>query len=109
MRTVLRFSQAEPAFSLRVADYYTQGSRSFFRFHEKGGRYNVVPVHHTAQAYVDAYLEATKIGEDRRGPMFRSCESGRRDALQDRAIGQRQLFFPGTEWPPEVVCVFKSS
>ena len=39
------------AVSLRVADYYTQGSRWFFRLHEKGGRYNVVPAHHTAQAY----------------------------------------------------------
>ena len=76
------------AVSLRVADYYTQGSRSFFRLHEKGGRYNVVPAHHTAQAYVDAGLTAARIGEDRRGPLFRSCEPGRRDALQDRAMSR---------------------
>ena len=72
----------------RYPDYYTQGPRSFFRLHEKGGRYNVVPAHHTAQAYVDAYLEAASIGEDRRGPLFRSCEPGRRDALQDRAMSR---------------------
>ena len=58
------------------------------RLHEKGGRYNVVPAHHTAQAYVDAYLEAAGIGEDRRGPLFRSCKPGRRDALQDRAMSR---------------------
>ena len=74
------------AVSLRVADYYTQGPRWFFRLHEKGGRYNVVPAHHTAQAYVDAYLIAAGIGEDRRGPLFRSCEPRRRDALQDRVM-----------------------
>ena len=45
------------AVSLRVADYYTRGPRSFFRLHEKGGWYNAVPAHHTAQAYVHAYLE----------------------------------------------------
>ena len=73
---------------LSHARSYTQGPRSFFRLHEKGGRYNVVPAHHTAQAYVGAYLEAAGIGEDRRGPLFRSCEPGRRDALQDRAMSR---------------------
>ena len=85
---VYSFARVSAAVSLRVADYYTQGPRSFFRLHEKGGRYNVVPAHHTAQAYVDAYLTAAGIGEDRRGPLFRSCEPGRRDALQDRAMSR---------------------
>ena len=85
---VYSFARVSAAVSMRVADYYTQGPRSFFRLHEKGGRYNVVPAHHTAQAYVDAYLKAVGIGEDRRGPLFRSCEPGRRDALQDRAMSR---------------------
>ena len=85
---VYSFACVNAAVSLRVVDYYTQGPRSFFRLHEKGGRYNVVPAHHTAQAYVDAYLEAAGIGEDRRGPLFRSCEPGRRDALQERVISR---------------------
>ena len=89
---VYSFARVSAAVSLRVADYYTQGPRSFFRLHEKGGRYNVVPAHHTAQGYVDAYLEATWIGEDRRGPLFRSCEPGRRDALQDRAMSRLSAF-----------------
>ena len=80
------------AVSLRVADYYTQGPRSFFRLHEKGGRDNVVPAHHTAQEYVDAYLEAARIGEDRRGPLFRSCEPGRRDVLQERGMSRLSAF-----------------
>ena len=85
---VYSFARVSAAVSLRVADYYTQGPRSFFRLHEKGGRYNVVPAHHTAQAYVDAYLTAAGIGEDRRRPLFRSCEPGRRDALQERAMSR---------------------
>ena len=73
------------AVSLRVADYYTQDPRWFFRLHEKGGRYNVVPAHQTARAYVHAYLEAAGVGKIHlRGPLFRSCEPRRRDALQDR-------------------------
>ena len=55
---VFSFARVSAAVSMRVADYYTQGKRSFFRLHEKGGRYNVVPAHHLAQEYVDAYLEA---------------------------------------------------
>ena len=79
---------SRPFLSHARSDYYTQGPRSFFRLHEKGGRYNVVPAHHTAQAYVDAYLTAAGIGQDRRGPLFRSCEPGRRDALQARAMSR---------------------
>ena len=78
---VYSFARVTAAVSMRVADYYTQGPRSFFRLHEKGGRYNVVPAHHTAQAYVDAYLDAAGIAEDRRGPLFRPCPPGRNDAL----------------------------
>ena len=85
---VYSFARVSAAVSLLVADYYIQGPRSFFRLHEKGGRYNVVPAHHTAQEYVDVYLEAARIGEDRRGPLFRSCEPGRRDALQEKGMSR---------------------
>ena len=64
---VFSFARITAVVSMRVADYYTQGRRSFFQFHEKGGRYNVVPAHHLAQEYVDAYLEAAELGEDRKG------------------------------------------
>ena len=40
------YSFARVSAALRVADYYTQGKRSFFRLHEKGGKYLVVPAHH---------------------------------------------------------------
>ena len=40
------------------------------------------------QTYVDAYLTDASIGEDRRGPLFRTRESGRRDPLQDRAMSR---------------------
>ena len=65
----------------QIADYYTQGPRSFFRLHEKGGRYNMVSADHSAQAYVDTYLAVAGIAEDRRGPLFRPCPPGRNDAL----------------------------
>ena len=45
-----------------------------------------------AQGYVDAYLEASQIGEDRRGPLFRSCEPGPRDALQEKGMSRVGAF-----------------
>ena len=75
------------AVAMRVADYYTQGKRSFFRLHEKGGKYLVVPAHHVGQAYVDEYINAAGIGDDKQGPLFRSSGQGRRqDVLLRRAM-----------------------
>ena len=84
---VYSFARVSAAVALRVADYYTQGPRSFFRLHEKGGRYNVVPAHHVAQGYVDAYLEAARIGEDRRAPLFGAASPG--GAMRSRRGGCR--------------------
>ena len=58
---VYSFARVSAAVSLRVADHYI------------------------AQEYVDAYLEAARIGDDHCARLFRSCEPGRRDVLQDRA------------------------
>ena len=52
------FARVSAAVRMHVSDYYTQGRRSFFRLHEKGGKHRVVPAHHVAQAYVDAYIDA---------------------------------------------------
>ena len=83
---VFSFARMTAVVAMRVADYYTQGRRSFFRLHEKGGRCNVVPAHHSAQEYVDAYLEAAELGEDRKGSLPRGCAVGRQDRLGNRAM-----------------------
>ena len=86
---VYSFARVSAAVSLRVGGDYTQGPRSFFRLHEKGGRYNVVPAHHTAQEYVDLYLEAADIAADRRGPLFRTTAPGPRDGLLEEGRAAR--------------------
>ncbi len=75
---VYSFARVSAAVAMRVADYYTQGKRSFFRLHEKGGKYLVVPAHHIGQAYVDEYIDAANIDDDKQGPLFRSSGQGRR-------------------------------
>lgn len=73
--SVMLFGMARvsAAVSMRVEDYYTQGTRGYLRLREKGGKYNPVPAHHLVQEYVDGYIEAAGIGEDRGGPLFRSA------------------------------------
>ena len=87
---VYSFARVSAAVAMRVADYYTQGKRSFFRLHEKGGKYLVVPAHHVGQAYMDEYIEAAGIDGDKQGPLFRSSGQGRKQDLLLRSAMTRQ-------------------
>lgn len=86
---VYSFGRVTAVASMTVADYYTQGKRSYFRLHEKGGKYNVIPAHHVVQEYVDAYIQAAGIQEDRKSPLFRSSGRGRqKDTLKDKGLSR---------------------
>jgi site-specific recombinase XerD len=69
---VFSFARVSAAVSLRVEDYYQDGKRWWFRFREKGGKLHQVPAHHTAEAYLDAYLLAAGIAEDKKSLLFHS-------------------------------------
>jgi integrase/recombinase XerD len=43
------------------------------RLHEKGGKRHEMAAHHNLEAYLDAYIEAAKIREDGKAPLFRSA------------------------------------
>jgi integrase/recombinase XerD len=79
------FARVGAVVKMLVKDYYTQGRRSWFRLHEKGGKFHQVPVHHRAGEYVDAYLERAGIGTERDLPLFRAtvAQTGR---LTNRAL-----------------------
>ncbi len=95
---VFSFSRISAAISMRVEDYFQAGKRWKFRFMEKGGKYNEVFAHHNAESYLDAYMEAAGIWEEKKGPLFRTIDrtlklSGRQlhrtDAL--RMVKRRAL------------------
>jgi integrase/recombinase XerD len=75
---VFSFARVSAAVGLKVEDYYQDGKRWWFRFREKGGKQHQVPAHHSAEAYLDAYLFAARIGEDKKTPLFQSVN---RDGL----------------------------
>ena len=84
---VYGFARVSAALAMRVADYYTQGKRSYFRLHEKGGKYLVIPAHHMAQAWTDEYIERAGLAADPKGPLFPSAGTQRGiDQLSSRPI-----------------------
>ena len=67
------FARIEAALGMDVGDYFPQGKRWWFRLHEKGGKHHDMPAHHKAEEYVDAYLDAAKLRDQKNGPIFRTA------------------------------------
>jgi integrase/recombinase XerD len=84
---VYSFARVSAIVSMRVRDYYPQGKRYWIRLHEKGGKFHEVPVHHTAESYLDEYIEAASIAEEKSKPLFRSTR-GRSRELTTRAVSR---------------------
>ncbi len=88
---VYSFARVGAVVHMRIEDYYQQGRRSWFRLHEKGGKFHQVPAHHKAEEYVDAYIAAAGLEEsNRKTPLFRSIDNRRQ--LTDRAIDRREVW-----------------
>jgi site-specific recombinase XerD len=69
---VYSFARIGAAIGLKLEDYYPQGKRWWLRLHEKGGKRHEVPVHHTLEIYLDAYIDTAGIREEMKGPLFRT-------------------------------------
>lgn len=82
---VYSFARVGAVVKMRVEDYYPNGKRYWIRLHEKGGKFHEVPAHHTAEEYLDAYLQAAGIADDEKGPLFRSTR-GRSRVLSNKSL-----------------------
>jgi integrase/recombinase XerD len=72
------FARVSAMVNMRIEDYYENGKRSWVRLHEKGGKRHEVPAHHNAEAYLDAYLGAAGIRDEKKSPLFRSVDKRRK-------------------------------
>ena len=65
------FARVGAVVALSVEDYFPQKKRWWLRLHEKNGKVNEMPCHHKLEEYLDAYIKAAGIADDRKGPLFR--------------------------------------
>ena len=82
---IYTFARVSAAIGMNVEDYYVQGRRSWVRLHEKGGKRHDMPAHHLLQDYMDEYLTACGIAEDKAAPLFRTA-AGKTKQLTDRRM-----------------------
>ncbi|GMV25574.1 MAG: hypothetical protein AMXMBFR58_16050 [Phycisphaerae bacterium] len=68
------FARIGAVVRMRVQDYVQRGKRWHLRLHEKNGKVIDLPAHHTAEMYLDDYIAAAGICDQRKGPLFRSMD-----------------------------------
>ncbi len=83
---VFTFARVSAALGLAVGDYYAEGKRWWLRLREKGGKVHLIPVHHTAEQYLDEYINAAGLGDQPRAPLFQSLLAGKK--LSGRPLGR---------------------
>ena len=85
------FARVSAAVAMDVEDYHPKGKRWWVRLHEKGGKRHEMPAHHNLEAYLDAYIEAAGIRDDKKGPLFRSAQRAHRHAHRQPHAPRRCL------------------
>ena len=79
------FARVGAATTMRVEDVYPVGRRSWVRLREKGGKILDLPAHHSLEAWLHDYIDASGIAEDRCGWLFRAA-IGRSGRLSERPL-----------------------
>ncbi len=74
---VFTFARVSAVAGLDVGDYYRAGHRWTLHLQEKGGKRRDVPVHHKAKEYLDGYLGAAEIQDQKNAPLFQSLNRSR--------------------------------
>jgi site-specific recombinase XerD len=70
---VYTFARVSAAVHMNVEDVYIQGRRLWVRLHEKGGKEHTLPCHHELEHYLQAYIDAAGMAEEKGTPLFRSA------------------------------------
>ena len=86
------FARVTAVVGLKVEDYYPQNKRWWLRLREKNGKVNEMPCHHKLEHYLDEYIRAAGIGEDRKAPLFLAA-IGRTGQLSPRPMGRTDVWY----------------
>ncbi len=82
---IYSFARISAALSMDVKDYSARGRRMWIQLKEKGGRQHAMPCHHKLEEYLDAYVRAAGITDQKNGPLFRSAK-GRTGVLTENRL-----------------------
>jgi integrase/recombinase XerD len=85
------FGRVSAVAGMKVKDYFPRGRRWFIRLHEKNGKEHEVPVHHKADEYLHAYVEAAGIVGEKNAPLFQTV-AGRSKKLTGNAMDRIDVF-----------------
>ena len=88
---VYTFARVGAATAMKVEDFFVQGRRGWVRLHEKGGKEHEMPTHHNLDRYLEEYIAAAGIGEDRKAPLFRTTR-GRSGQLTGNPMLQSDVW-----------------
>ncbi len=84
------FARVSAVSKLKVEDYYPQGKQWYLKLTEKGGKALKPPVNRTLENYLDEYIQAAGISEDKKGFLFRSTV-GKSKTLTDRGMHRTDI------------------
>jgi site-specific recombinase XerD len=87
------FARISATLALKISDYQTRGRRAWLRLQEKGGQTIDLPCHHSLESYLDAYILAAGLIDDKKGWLFRSLAGRSAMAgLSDRPLIENNIW-----------------
>jgi site-specific recombinase XerD len=88
---VYTFARVGAVLSMKVEDFFVQGRRGWVRLHEKGGKEHTMPTHHNLDRYLEEYIAAAGIAQERKAPLFRTT-NGRSGELTGNSLLQSDVW-----------------
>jgi len=71
------FARVGAVIHMKVEDYYIQKRRGWVRLHEKGGKVNELPCHHSLEQFLDEWLSTSGLAAEPAAPLFPTLRHGK--------------------------------
>jgi len=87
------FGRISAVVGMDVKDYFPRGKQFYIGLNEKGGKYHEVPLHHKAVEYLDAYIQAAGIADERDTPLFRTFKGrGKAQLMTENRLDRKDAW-----------------
>jgi site-specific recombinase XerC len=71
------FARVGAVIGMKVEDYYIQKRRGWVRLHEKGGKVNELPCHHSLEQFLDEWLNVSGLSAEPNASLFPTLRHGK--------------------------------